>query len=143
MEKLNSYQISPWPFEGYEFISDLIEYEGPLLIHYRSADKHALFYWVDNDKVNNRWLCFHVTLIELYDYLNQNYSLRELIVNKIREPFYTIDIDADFNYSNPQMLLGYFIPDEYLPDVESFYTDDVSTYYETLFNELDKDAKYY
>ena len=61
----------------------------------------------------------------------------------IRDRFYTIDIDADFNYSNPQMLLGYFIPDEYLPDVESFYTDDVSTYYETLFNELDKDAKYY
>ena len=140
MEKIASYEMKEWPFQDFKYVYDIIDFEGPVLVHYQHNDKNAFYYWVDGDKSHNRWLCFEVSIAELYDYLSQNISLRELISNKRQEPFYTVDIDEKLKYSNFQLILGYALPDIYIPDAESYFIKEVPPFYEKLFSKLDLDG---
>lgn len=140
MIQLPSYKLIDWPFKDYTYIRDLIEFEGPILVHYMNEKSHALYYWVEGDSSVNRWLCFGVTLSELYDYLKQNISLYDLISNKEREAFYITDIDNELKYGNFQMLNGYSIPEEYMPDKDSYYISELPDFYDDLFRHLDKDS---
>jgi hypothetical protein len=40
------------------------------------------------------------------------------------------------------MMVGYAIPEIYLPDVDSFYVEDLTQYYETLFSSISDDQGY-
>lgn len=142
MEKLDSFKLLSWPFEGYKFVSDLIDFEGPLLVHYQKSERNALFYWVEGDNKFNRWLCFNVTVLELYNYLNRNISLLGLIESKYDEIFFTVDIDELIQYQNFQGIRGFDIPDKYLPDLESYYLDEVNSIYKTLFYDLNTKNHY-
>jgi hypothetical protein len=140
MLTLASYRIRDWPFNEYKYIDDLIDFEGPILVHYSKDDiNHALYYWIEGSEKLNRWLCFSVSISELYDYLFSIISLYDLIKNKSNELFFTVDIDQELKYNNFQMLFGYSLPDEYFPDIESYYTFEVNEFYNKLFNQLDKD----
>lgn len=138
MRELTSHRLYTFPFREYKHIGDLIDVEGPLLVHYMKGDRHALYYWVEGDNIYNRWLCFEVTWEDLYKYMNKHLSLYELINKKENECFYTVDIDKDLTYSNFLLVQGYALPDEYKPDVSSYYLDEVSPFYQEMF----KDQKY-
>ncbi|HKR02987.1 MAG TPA: hypothetical protein VJY62_00010 [Bacteroidia bacterium] len=140
METFISYPFTKWRFEGYQYKSDLIDFDGePLLVHYQYGNRHAIYYWVEGDENNNRWLCFEVTVKQLYDYVHRKLTLFQLIKNKEPETFYTVDIDRKLNYSNFQFLPGYDIPQKYFPDVESYFLEDKPDYLQEIFNTIDTD----
>ena len=140
MREVPGYKLLDWPFKDYKYISDLIDFDGPVLVHYMTDDAshHALYYWVESNEKYNRWLCFGVTGKELYNYIHNSISLFELIERKKQESFYTVDIDKDLIYSNFHLIKGYAIPDEYYPDVNSYYLDEITPYYNDLFEVLIK-----
>jgi hypothetical protein len=139
MRELTGYKLLDWVFKDYTYVGDLIEFEGPVLVHYMNHAHHALYYWVEGNDKYNRWLCFEVTINELYRYLHNAVSLFELIEKKKQETFYTVDIDRNLKYSNYQMVLGYLIPKEYKPAPDSYYNDELSDVYDKLFRQfLDK-----
>jgi hypothetical protein len=82
MEKLPAHKMISWFFKDYKYVDDLIDFEGPVLVHYAIDNKHAFYYWVEGDVKANRWLCFEVTLLEMYDYLQGSISLYELILHR-------------------------------------------------------------
>ncbi len=139
MNSQTFYKMLDWRFKDYQYVSDLIDYDGPILVHYQLGKNHALFLWVEGTAVFNRWLCFELTLKELKDYMLRNISLYELIKSKSNEPFYTVDIDSNLKYHNFQLIPGYGIPEDYLPERDSHFLDDVSDYYQTLFNAFSQD----
>lgn len=139
MEKLDSYKLDRWPFADFEYVSDLIEFDEPLLVHYKRENRHALYYWVEGDNSFNRWLCFELTTNELYNYLHRFTSLFDLIVKKTNEPFFTVDIDDNLVYHNFQMFIGHLIPEKYLPDQDSYFLDEMASFYEVMFQTLQKD----
>ncbi|MDQ5930642.1 MAG: hypothetical protein QG594_2430 [Bacteroidota bacterium] len=120
-----SNKIERWPFSDYDHVIDLIEFEGPLLVHYQKADSHAFYYWIEGSATFNTWLCFNLTLPELYDYLYGNITLLELIHSKQKEPFYLVDIDGDLSYHNYRLIMGKDIPILFLPDEDSYYIYDI------------------
>ena len=136
MKELASNRLYQFPFKEYKYISDLIDVEGPLLVHYMNGERHALYYWVEGDAKFNRWLCFEITWSDFYNYLRKHISLHEIIQKKENECFYAVDIDQDLKYSNSQMIQGYALPDEYKPDVSSFYLDEIDPIYQEMFNVL-------
>ena len=138
MIELPSYKLVDWPFKDYILVNDLIDFEGPLLVHYMKDEKHAFYYWVEGDTNFNRWLCFDVTLFELYDYIMHNISLRDLLNKKNREAFFITDINKELEYTNFQILYGYLIPEEYFPDISSYFIDEPSEFYETLFKKIER-----
>jgi hypothetical protein len=139
MKNSNIYNLSDWPFKQYHHVSDLIDFEGPLLVHYSYNEKHALYYWVEGGTEYNTWLCFDVKLVDLYDYLYQNITLFELLKQKAHDIFFLVDIDEKFEYHNYRLVYGHTIPQDYMPDVESYYTYDVPVFYQKLFTSLKND----
>jgi hypothetical protein len=135
MEDLISYKIDRWPFRDFHYVCDLIDFEGPILVHYSNNSHNALYYWVDSNEKFNRWLCFEVKQIELYNYLFKNISLFELIRKKNNEPFFIVEIDKDLKYSNFQMLQGYLIPEKYYPDYDSIFIEEVPAIYDNFFSD--------
>ncbi|MBL0049016.1 MAG: hypothetical protein IPP32_13075 [Bacteroidetes bacterium] len=136
MEKLISYKLTDWIFKDFQYFCDLIEFEGPVLVHYleKKTNRHALYYWVEGDSKVNRWLCFEISEKQLHDYLYQYISLFDLIKKKESGYFFTTDIDIKFNYGNFQMIPCYALPEKYLPLKESFYIEDVDSRYDGFFN---------
>ena len=79
MEKIKGFEIQ-FDFSNFKKIADLIYFEGPLLSHYVSGKgDDYLFYWVDSDDNDNRWLVLRVSLANLQRYMAKDLSLRELI----------------------------------------------------------------
>ena len=110
-------------FTGDKKIADLIYFEGPLLSHFVS-DKgdDYLFYWVDKDEKDNRWLVLRVSLANLQRYMGKDISLRELIENPNDGYVYQVDIDDAINYHNVKLVQPADLPEYYLPTADSFYT---------------------
>jgi len=141
-----SYPISSWPYEGFEYMSDLIDFEGPILVHYQleKEGRHALFYWVEGTKEYNRWLCFEVTLSDLYEFMNKNISFYSLVQLKSLQAFFIVDIDSEVKYKNHRVIIsGYLIPKTYLPDEESYFLSTISPQYKELFSKAEKSKSDY
>lgn len=142
MEEIIGYKIESFPFEGMEHISNLIEFEGPLLAHYKDKyDSHFLYYWVDNDENYNRWLVWKVSEQRLYLYLQKLITLEDLFPIK-SDNIFCVDIDSKIVYTNIWITYPDAISENYRPEPFSFYHFNppaiyekklqVGTYLETL-----------
>jgi hypothetical protein len=133
-------------------ISDLLEYEGPILSHFQvapfisDADHNAqdyLFYWVDYDQNVNRWLVWDITPKKLAKYLKGLVSLKDLLVKSNNNTCFIVDIDAQCQYKNIIAVTLNHIPTTYIPESDSFYTFDIPQAYQTLIATHKSSAKTY
>ena len=121
MKTLKGFDIQ-FDFKNFKKIADLIYFEGPLLSHYVSSKgDDYLFYWVDKDDSDNRWLVLRVSLASLQKYMAKDLSLRELIDNPNDGYLYSVDVDNDINYHNVKLVQPIDLPEEYLPADDSYY----------------------
>lgn len=121
MRDLEGYDLR-FDFSNFKKIADLIFFEGPLLSHYvsKKGDDY-LFYWVDRDEKDNRWLVLRVSMANLQKYIGKELSLRELIENPNDGFLYSVDIDNDLQYHSVKLVQPSTLPKEYLPEEDSYY----------------------
>ena len=121
MRVIEGYNIK-YDFSGFRKIADLIYFEGPLLSHYVSGKgDDYLFYWVDRDDSDNRWLVLRVSLADLQKYVGKSMTLRELIKHPNDGYLYSVDVNDDVNYHNVKLVQPSSLPEEYLPEMDSYY----------------------
>ena len=121
MKKIEGYNID-YDFSGFRKIADLIYFEGPFLSHYVSSKgDDYLFYWVDRDDSDNRWLVLRVSLANLQKYIGKEITLRELIENPNDGYLYSVDVNGDIHYHDVKLVQPASLPEEYLPEADSFY----------------------
>ena len=85
--------------------ADLVYLDGPFLSHYVSGKgDDYLFYWVDRDDKDNRWLVLRVSLSSLQKYIGKELTLLELIENPNDGYLYSVDVDNDLNYHNIKLI---------------------------------------
>lgn len=121
MKKIEGYNID-FDFSRFKRIADLIYYDGPFLSHYVS-DKgdDYLFYWVDKDEDDNRWLVLRVNLAQLQRYISGEQTLRQLIESPNDGYLYSVDVDNSLRYHNVRLLQPSALPTDYFPDADSYY----------------------
>lgn len=103
-------------------VSDLIYFDGPFLSHYvhKSGDNY-LSYWVDCDDEFQRWLVFRVGITSLQKYVDKKMSLLD-VIRQLDDGFvYLVDVDVDGQTTTPEILFLNQLPDDYLPEVDSYY----------------------
>jgi hypothetical protein len=121
LKTIKGFEIQ-FDFSNFKKIADLIFFEGPLLSHYVSSKgDDYLFYWVDKDERDNRWLVLRVNLSSLQKYMAKDLSLRELIENPNDGYLYQVDINNDLNYHDVKLVQPADLPEEYLPETDSYY----------------------
>ena len=121
MRKIEGYDIQ-YDFSGFRKMADLITFDGPLLSHYVSSKgDDYLFYWVDRDSQDNRWLVLRVSLASLQKYIGKELTLLELIENPNDGYLYSVDIDNDIHYHDIKLVQPSAIPEDYLPEADSYY----------------------
>ena len=121
MTAIQGYDIQ-FDFSGFKRIADLIYFEGPFLSHYVSEKgDDYLFYWVDRDDHDNRWLVLRVSLASLQKYIGKELTLRELIENPNDGYMYSVDVDNSLRYHNVKLVQPADLPADYLPDADSYY----------------------
>ena len=121
MRKIEGYDIE-YDFSSFKKIADLVYLDGPFLSHYVSGKgDDYLFYWVDRDDNDNRWLVLRVSLSSLQKYIGKELSLLELIENPNDGYLYSVDVDNDLNYHNIKLVQPSAIPEDYLPEADSYY----------------------
>ena len=103
-------------------VSDLIYFDGPLLSLYVSRKgENYLFYWVDVDDEYNKWMFIRVDVHTLKEYLDKKISLYQLIVNSNDGLVRFVDINNNIDYHNIKAVPIGDIPDDYLPEQDSYY----------------------
>lgn len=121
MKQLKGFDIQ-FDFSKFKKIADLVYFEGPFLSHYVSEKgDDYLFYWVDKDDNDNRWLVLRVSLPNLQKYIAKEKCLRELIEHPNDGFLYSVDIDDNLNYHNIKLIQPSDLPEEYLPNADSYY----------------------
>ena len=121
MKKIEGYNID-YDFSGFRKIADLVYFDGPFLSHYVSGKgDDYLFYWVDRDGRDNRWLVLRVSLASLQKYIGKELTLRELIENPNDGYLYVVDIDDSIAYHDIKLVQPSALPDDYLPESDSYY----------------------
>ncbi len=121
MKTLKGFDIE-FDFSGFKKIADLIYFEGPLLSHYVSSKgDDYLFYWVDRDDSDNRWLVIRVSLASLQRFMAKDLSLRELIDSPNDGFLYSVNVDNDINYHDVKLVQPTDLPEDYLPASDSYY----------------------
>ena len=121
MKKTKGFDIQ-FDFSNFKKIADLIYFEGPLLSHYVSSKgDDYLFYWVDRDDNDNRWLVLRVSLASLQKYLAGEMSLRQLIDSPNDGYLYQVDVDDAVCYHNVKLVQPSDLPEDYLPAADSYY----------------------
>ncbi len=121
MKAIKGFDIQ-FDFSTFQKISDLIYFEGPLLSHYVSGKgDDYLFYWVDNDEHDNRWLALRVNLTDLQKYIDKQLTLRDLIESPNDGYLYCFDINNDLHYHNVHLVQPADLPADYLPEPDSYY----------------------
>ena len=103
-------------------VSDLIYFDGPFLSHYihKSGDNY-LAYWVDCDNEFQRWLVFRVGITSLQKYVDKRMSLLDVIKQLDDGLVYLVDVDVDGKTTTPKILFLNQLPDDYLPEADSYY----------------------
>ena len=121
MRKIEGYDIE-YDFSSFKKIADLVYLDGPFLSHYVSGKgDDYLFYWVDRDDNDNRWLVLRVSLSSLQKYIGKELTLLELIENPNDGYLYSVDVDNDLNYHNIKLVQPSAIHEDYLPEADSYY----------------------
>ena len=139
MEEIIGYNIGMLPIDGLQKISDLLEYEGPILSHFKdSKGNNYLYYWVDFTEEVNRWLIWRISDEQLYNYLKGAKSLKDLIESPNKEYIYSVEIDVNLNYNNVQAINIDNLPSSYLPEEETHYKLDIPAIYNNLLNSFEE-----
>ena len=121
MKNVKGFDIQ-FDFSRFKKIADLICFEGPLLSHYVSSKgDDYLFYWVDSDESDNRWMVLRVNLASLQKYMAGNVSLLELVGSPNDGYLYLVDVDNNISYHNVKLVQPADLPEDYLPAADSFY----------------------
>ena len=116
MRTIEGFNID-YDFSSFKKIADLIYFDGPFLSHYVSTKgDDYLFYWVDKDESDNRWLVLRISLANLQKYIGKKITLRELIENPNDGYLYTVDVNNDISYHNVKLVQPSALPEEYLPE---------------------------
>ena len=124
MRDVKGYDIE-FDFKGFRRIADLIYFDGPFLSHYVSEKgDDYLFYWVDSDENDNRWLVVRVNIANLQKYIGREMSLRDLIATPNDGYLYMVDVDDAVRYHNVKLVQPSALPEEYLPEEDSLYEFD-------------------
>jgi len=126
MIELNGVHLSYYPFKTLTKHADLIYYDGPLLSWFKDSNNQNWFYvWRDCDETSNRWFIFYVSDTQADDYINGKLSLLQLLKHTTQGFVVSVDIEVDNNgnlvYKNIKRVLCADIPEQYLPEVDSFY----------------------
>lgn len=139
MIDIQGHKISGFPFLNHSKICDLLEYNGPILSHFRDTqERDYLYLWVDHSLDKNRWLVWYIPKEELINYLQKEISLRDLLHNA--STLFATDINADIQHSNTLIITFSSLPEEYIPEPESFFSLDIP---KTYFSEINKGFKNY
>ena len=121
MKKIEGYNID-YDFSGFRKIADLVYFDGPFLSHYVSGKgDDYLFYWVDRDEQDNRWLVLRVSLAGLQKYIGKELTLRELIEHPNDGYLYAVENTIHAQCRIIQLVQPSALPDDYLPESDSYY----------------------
>lgn len=121
MRQIEGFDLQ-FDFSGFKKMADLVYFDGPFLSHYVSnKGDDYLFYWVDRDDTDNRWLVFRVSLANLQKYIGKELTLRELVANPNDGFLYSVDVDNDLRYHNIKLVQPSSLPEDYLPEPDSYY----------------------
>lgn len=124
MEKIKGYNI-PFDISKLKLRSNLIEQDGPLLsLYYNDKGDYYLFYWLDCDDEANRWMILRVDIKTLYEYLDKDKTLLQVIKNSPDSFVWITDIDNNGIQVDTQALPFASIPSDYLPDEDSWFEFD-------------------
>lgn len=124
MEKINGYNL-PFDISKLKHRVDLIEQDGPLLsLYYNDKGDYYLCYRLDCDDNANRWMMLRVDTKTLYEYLNQEKTLLEVIKNPSDNFVWITDIDNNGRQIYTQALPSISVPEDYLPDPDSKFEFD-------------------
>lgn len=122
MLQLVGENIEALPFQGLKKVADLIEFEGPVLTHFKDEQgNNIFFYWVDYDNTHNRWLVFQVSNEQFDGYLSRKFSLKQVISEPVNGSLYTVDIDDMVGFHNVTKICKTDLDENYMPEEKSFY----------------------
>ena len=120
MNQIEGFDIR-FDFSNFKKIADLVYFDGPFLSHYVSGKgDDYLFYWVDKDESDNRWLVLRINLADLQKYIGKELTLRELIENPNDGFLYSVDVDNNLHYHNIKLVQPSSLPEEYLPEEQQY-----------------------
>lgn len=121
MRQIEGFDIQ-FDFGDFKKMADLVYFDGPFLSHYVSGKgDDYLFYWVDRDETDNRWLVLRVSLANLQKYIAKELTLRELIENPNDGFLYSVDVNNELHYHNVKLVQPSALPESYLPETDSYY----------------------
>lgn len=124
MEIIQGYNI-PFDIHRLKLRANLIEQDGPLLsLYYNDKGDYYLFYWLDCNEEANRWMFLRVDIKTLYEYLDKDKTLLQVIKNSPDSFVWITDIDNNGNQISTQALPLASIPSDYLPDEDSWFEFD-------------------
>lgn len=104
------------------FVIDLIYFEGPLLSLFKNGSGDSyLCYWCDVDENDNRWMILRLSKTNLKSYISKKLSLNHLILSPVDGFVYILDIGDDVQYNNIYLVLPENLPEQYVPETDSFY----------------------
>lgn len=143
METLKGILLQEFPYSNLIKVEDIIYYDGPLLSHYIDEHKNNyLYYWLDNNDDFNRWLIILVNHDHLYEYLNGQRNLRSIFIQDYNKTAITIDIDDNVVKQNCLFIKMPDLPEDLLPQENSFYTFSVPDSYQSFFEETSSEKDY-
>lgn len=130
------YVLNQLPIEGLRKFSDLIEFEGPILSHFKdAAGRDYLFYWVDDDADVVRWIVWSVQMETLVSYLDKKIGLYDMMRAADGGRVFVVDM----KHMNALRNVGYAnledLPNEYLPVDNLPYAYDIPQAYVELIGE--------
>lgn len=138
MEIINGHNISNLPINGLQKVFDILEYDGPILSHFKDAkEQNYFFYWVDFNENCNRWLVWKTNEKQIYDYLKGALSLQHILLSEIKDYIFSVDIDRQLNYNAVYSIDIDCIPNEYIPEESSFFKLAVPEFYKSLIESFE------
>lgn len=118
---------------------DLIFFEGPVLSHFIDERGNDYFMrWCEMDDTANRWLLLQVSKEQASKHFSGKTSLLSLIKKTESGVVYFLDIDNDIEYKHIKYVEVGRIPDEYLPEKDSYFEMKYATPYA---RQLDSEIK--
>ncbi len=107
---------------SYIRIADVMNYEGPLLTLFLNSkdDQLYLLDWFDVGDTYNRWLIYRTTPICIDKYISKKISTLDLFMRG-EATCTSVDVDTEYRWTNPQVLIKSEIPSEDLPSKDAFF----------------------
>jgi hypothetical protein len=136
MTQLNGSILDTFPHKVFNHIEDLIDFDGPLLVHYSNqVDQDYLLHWVDNDDDANRWLIYRVSKQSLLNYLRGQEEFKALLDTTSSDFILVVDINSVGEYILMQLVSLEDLPGDYKPKEDVYYEFSLPDYYSSWTNE--------